>query len=151
MGVGLLHVSFPSQISCLGRIRTLAVDSNLDFVNCNKFILRRDVTFSFRSSQTLTSSQEKSDYCTRCWEWPDVSNPNKNPILVLTFFLEISKKIFYWFCRYAYLEDHAPELVVGSTEKRPLLETPGEVCCDISRLFVDIMVFAVLWVLGLVL
>lgn len=29
--------------------------------------------------------------------------------------------------RYAYLEDHAPEFVVGSTDKQPLLETPGEI------------------------
>ncbi|PKI53545.1 hypothetical protein CRG98_026090 [Punica granatum] len=29
--------------------------------------------------------------------------------------------------RYAYLNDHKPEEIVGSTDKQPLLETPGEV------------------------
>ncbi|KAI3501544.1 hypothetical protein L1887_29415 [Cichorium endivia] len=29
--------------------------------------------------------------------------------------------------RYAYLEDHIPEIIVGSTNQQPLLDTPGEV------------------------
>ena len=29
--------------------------------------------------------------------------------------------------RYAFLDNHITELIVGSTDKQPLLETPGEV------------------------
>lgn len=31
------------------------------------------------------------------------------------------------YCRYAYLENHKTEQIVGSTDDQPLLETPGEV------------------------
>jgi hypothetical protein len=36
--------------------------------------------------------------------------------------------------RYTPIEDNYPDLIVGSTDKQPLLETPGEVHCVIAFL-----------------
>ena len=44
--------------------------------------------------------------------------------------------------RYAFLDNHITELIVGSTDKQPLLETPGEVIL-ISLLFFALLLSVV--------
>lgn len=48
--------------------------------------------------------------------------------IALVYYFHLSWEAFqFCFNRYSSLENHVPELIVGSTNQQPLLETPGEV------------------------
>lgn len=48
-------------------------------------------------------------------------------------------------CRYASVENLYPEPVIGSTEKQPLLETPGEVSLWIEDMSVCMYMSVSMW------
>lgn len=46
-------------------------------------------------------------------------------------FMETLTSIVLLYLRYDYLENHTTEQIIGSTDRQPLLETPGEVTLQV--------------------